>query len=53
MVRFPLPGCHRPVSRRVQFDDNDIYIANYIVDDWPRGQIRGYALQPEELLVTA
>ena len=28
----------------VQFDDGEIYIANYVVDDAPKGQIRGYAL---------
>ena len=35
----------------VQFDDGEIYIVNYIVDDAPKGQIRGYALQPEEFLL--
>jgi sialidase-1 len=28
----------------VQFDDGEIYIANYIVDDAPKAQIRGYSL---------
>ena len=28
----------------VQFDDGEIYIVNYIVDDAPKAQIRGYAL---------
>jgi sialidase-1 len=28
----------------VQFDDGEIYVVNYIVDDAPKGQIRGYAL---------
>lgn len=35
----------------VQFPDGEIYIVSYIVDDWPRGQIRGYALRPEEFLL--
>ena len=36
----------------VQFPDGEIYIAGYIVDDWPRGQIRGYALRPDDFLLT-
>jgi hypothetical protein len=109
-IRFPLPGCHRPVadwlrdgwalityrfiqgeraqnffaalsdrasvlaqkrsesstrimpidydrssapdlgySGWVQFDDDEIYVVNYIVDDaWPKAQIRGYSLRPED-----
>ncbi len=36
----------------VQFDDGEIYIVNYIVDDAiDRGQIRGYALHPDEFLL--
>lgn len=35
----------------VQFPDGEIYIAAYIVDDWPRGQIRGYSLRPETFLL--
>ncbi len=35
----------------VQFDDGEIYIVNYIVDDAPKGQIRGYALGLEDFLV--
>ncbi len=35
----------------VQFDDGEIYIVNYIVDDWPRAQIRGYALRPEDVVL--
>jgi len=37
----------------VQLDDGEIYIVNYIVDDAPKGQIRGYALRPEEFLLDA
>lgn len=33
----------------VQFPDGELYIVNYIVDDaLDKGQIRGYALRPEE-----
>lgn len=36
----------------VQFPDGEIYIVNYIVDDaLDKGQIRGYALHPEEFLL--
>jgi hypothetical protein len=35
----------------VQFPDGGIYIASYIVDDWPRGQIRGYSLTPDDFLL--
>lgn len=35
----------------VQFDDGEIYIVNYIVDDAPKGQIRGYALKMEDFLL--
>ena len=29
----------------VQFDDGEICIANYVVDDAPKGKIRGYSLR--------
>lgn len=35
----------------VQFDDGEIYIVNYIVDDAPRGQIRGYALKTSDFII--
>ena len=35
----------------VQSADGEIYVVNYIVDDAAdKGQIRGYALRPEELV---
>ncbi|OPZ86640.1 MAG: hypothetical protein BWY76_00850 [bacterium ADurb.Bin429] len=37
----------------VQFPDGEIYIVNYIVDDWPRGQIRGYSLRESDFLLEA
>ena len=35
----------------VQYDDGEIYVVNYIVDDAPKAQIRGYSLRPEDLLI--
>lgn len=41
-VEFPLPGCHRPVAGPL--GNGEIYIVNYIVDEAPKAQIRGYSL---------
>ena len=35
----------------VQFDDGEIYIVNYIVDDAPKAQIRGYSLRLSDMLL--
>jgi hypothetical protein len=35
----------------VQFDDGEIYVVNYIVDDAPKGQIRGYALRRSDFII--
>jgi hypothetical protein len=35
----------------VQFDDGEIYIVNYILDDAPKGQIRGYSLQMTDFVL--
>jgi sialidase-1 len=35
----------------VQFGDGEIYIAQYIVDDAPNAQIRGYSLREEDFLL--
>jgi sialidase-1 len=35
----------------VQFDDGEIYIVNYILDDAPKGQIRGYSLRLEDFVL--
>ena len=35
----------------VQFDDGEIYIVNYIVDDAPNGQIRGYSLSISDFYI--
>lgn len=32
----------------VQFDDGEVYVVNYIVDDAPKGQIRGYGIYVDE-----
>lgn len=34
-----------------QFDDGEIYIVNYIVDDAPNGQIRGYSLYESDFIL--
>ncbi len=34
----------------VQFDDGEIYVVNYILDDAPKGQIRGYSLKESDFL---
>ncbi len=36
----------------VQFQDGEIYVVNYILDDAPKAQIRGYALQPEDIVLS-
>jgi sialidase-1 len=53
---LPLDFDRSPVSDLgytgwVQFEDGEIYVVNYIVDDAPKAQIRGYALQPDEFLL--
>lgn len=35
----------------VQFEDGEIYIVNYIVDDAPKAQIRGYSVYMEDFLL--
>jgi sialidase-1 len=35
----------------VQFPDGEIYVVNYILDDAPLGQIRGYALSEDDFLI--
>ena len=35
----------------VQFDDGEIYIVNYIVDDAPNGQIRGYSISEKDFIL--
>ena len=35
-----------------QFDDGEIYIVNYIVDDAPKAQIRGYSLTMEDFVLS-
>lgn len=36
-------------SNWVQFDDGEIYVVNYLVDDAPKAQIRGYSLKKEDI----
>lgn len=35
----------------VQFDDGEIYVVNYIMDDAPKAQIRGYALGLDDFVL--
>lgn len=35
----------------VQFEDGEIYIVNYVMDDAPKGQIRGYSLTMEDFML--
>jgi sialidase-1 len=35
----------------VQFDDGEVYVVNYIVDDAPKAQIRGYSLSMEDFIL--
>ncbi|MDF2648477.1 MAG: hypothetical protein K0Q73_4282 [Paenibacillus sp.] len=37
----------------VQFEDGEIYVVQYIVDDAPKGQIRGYSLREDDFLLAA
>jgi sialidase-1 len=36
----------------VQFDDGEIYIVNYILDDAPKAQIRGISLRLDDFLIS-
>jgi sialidase-1 len=44
------PNSDTGYSGWVQFDDGEIYVVNYIVDDAAKAQIRGYAFHEEEFL---
>lgn len=35
----------------VQFPDGEIYVVNYIVDDAPKGQIRGYSFREDDFML--
>jgi sialidase-1 len=45
------PSSDTGYSGWVQFDDGEIYIVNYIVDDAPKGQIRGYSLHMDDIIL--
>jgi sialidase-1 len=36
----------------VQFDDGEIYVVQYIVDDAPKAQIRGYSFREDDFILT-
>lgn len=53
---MPLDYDRSPVSDLgytgwVQFDDGEIYVVNYIVDDAPKAQIRGYSFREEDFIL--
>ncbi|MDF2723856.1 MAG: exo-alpha-sialidase, partial [Paenibacillus sp.] len=43
------PKADTGYSGWAQFDDGEIYVVNYIVDDAPNGHIRGYSFRESEL----
>jgi len=45
------PESDTAYSGWVQFEDGEIYVVNYILDDAPKAQIRGYAFRPEDLIL--
>lgn len=45
--RSPVSDCG--YTGWVQLPDGEIYVVNYCVDDWPRGQIRGYAFRRTDM----
>lgn len=45
------PASDTGYSGWVQFADGEIYIVNYILDDAPKAQIRGYSLRMEDFLL--
>ena len=45
------PESDTAYSGWVQFEDGEIYVVNYILDDAPKGQIRGYAFRIEDLIL--
>lgn len=47
--RSKYPDCG--YSGWVQFEDGEIYIAQYIVDDAPNAQIRGYSFREEDIML--
>jgi len=45
------PESDTAYSGWVQFDDGEISVVNYILDDAPKAQIRGISFRPEDLLL--
>ena len=37
----------------VAYPDGEIYVVNYIVDDAPKAQIRGYSFRKDNFLITS
>ncbi len=47
--RSPVADCG--YTGWVQFEDGEIYVVNYIVDDAPKAQIRGYSFREEDVVL--
>ncbi|TLS53340.1 exo-alpha-sialidase [Paenibacillus antri] len=45
------PAADLGYSGWVQFEDGEIYVVQYIVDDAPKGQIRGYSIREEDFVL--
>ncbi|MGM9684149.1 MAG: sialidase family protein [Eubacteriales bacterium] len=45
------PRCDNGYTGWIQFDSGEIYVVNYIVDDWGRGQIKGYSILMDDIEV--
>jgi hypothetical protein len=45
------PAADLGYSGWVQFEDGEIYVVQYIVDDAPKGQIRGYSFREEDFIL--
>jgi len=53
---LPLDHDRSPISDTgytgwVQFDDGEIYVVNYLLDDAPKAQIRGYAFTESDIVL--
>ncbi|MBE6591758.1 MAG: exo-alpha-sialidase [Ruminococcaceae bacterium] len=56
VIVFPLDHDRNPhpdlgYTGWVQFEDGEIYLVNYIKDDWDKGTIRGYSFYYEDIVL--
>ncbi|MGI6506561.1 MAG: hypothetical protein ACOX2V_09355 [Clostridia bacterium] len=52
MTTTETPKSDLGYSGWVQFDDGTIYVVTYLLDDSPKGQIRGYSFRMEDFSIT-